>query len=159
MTRTPDAHFRVEARHQGAKVVVFSPDFSQTSKVGDEWIPMNQGQDGAFWMAVNHVILQEFYVNRETPSFSTYLKENSDAAFLVQLEPDGQGGYKPGAYLRASQLAETKDEELAEWKMFVLDEENAAIRLPVNQVGHRWQPAHEGPVAHQAGGFAHRRRV
>ena len=27
-TRTPDAHFLVEARHQGAKVVVFSPDFS-----------------------------------------------------------------------------------------------------------------------------------
>ena len=43
MTRTPDAHFLVEARHGGAKVVVFSPDFSQTSKVADEWIPLHQG--------------------------------------------------------------------------------------------------------------------
>ena len=37
-TRTPDAHFLVEARHKGTKVVVFSPDFSQTSKAADEWI-------------------------------------------------------------------------------------------------------------------------
>jgi len=91
MTRTPDAHFLVEARHRGAKVVVFSPDFSQTSKVADEWIPIHQGQDGAFWMAVNHVILKEYYVDRQVPYFTTYLKENSDASFLVQLNPAEDG--------------------------------------------------------------------
>ena len=139
MTRTPDAHFLVEARHQGAKVAVFSPDFSQTSKVADEWIPINQGQDGAFWMAVNHVILKENYVDAEVPYFSTYLKENSDASFLVQLESDGNGGYTPGAYLRASQIEDAKEDEHAEWKMFVLDEESGELRMPVGQVGHRWQ--------------------
>ena len=31
MTRTPDAHFLSEVRHNGTKVVVFSPDFSMVS--------------------------------------------------------------------------------------------------------------------------------
>jgi nitrate reductase / nitrite oxidoreductase, alpha subunit len=60
MTRTPDAHFAVEARHHGAKLVVLSPDFSQVSKHADWWIPINAGMDGALWMAINHVILKDF---------------------------------------------------------------------------------------------------
>lgn len=139
MTRTPDAHFLAEARHQGAKVVVFSPDFSQTSKVADEWIPIHQGQDGAFWMAVNQVILKEFYAEREVPYFTKYLKENTDSAFLVQLEPDGNGRYRLGALLRASQIERTRGEENAEWKMFMFDAATGDLRIPKGQVGHRWQ--------------------
>ena len=86
MTRTPDAHFLVEARHKGAKVVVFSPDFSMTSKIADEWVPLNQGQDAAYWMAVSHVILKEAFVDRSVPYFHDYLKKYSDAPFVVMLE-------------------------------------------------------------------------
>jgi len=139
MTRTPDAHFLVEARHAGAKVVVFSPDFSQTSKVADEWVPIHQGQDGAFWMAVNHVMLKEYYVDRQVPYFQNYLRENSDSAFLVQLDSGPQGHYRPGRYLRAAQLGATKDLENAEWKMCVLDGKREAPCVPTGQVGHRWQ--------------------
>jgi nitrate reductase alpha subunit len=138
MTRTPDAHFLVEARHKGAKVVVFSPDFSQTSKVADEWIPINQGSDTAYWMAVNHVILREFHADREVPYFQNYLRENTDSSFLVVLNPDGNGHYRPGSLLRAAQLEETQHEENGEWKSFVLDTEGT-LRIPVGQVGHRWQ--------------------
>jgi len=60
MTRTPDVHFAAEARNHGAKLVVLSPDFSQVSKYADWWLPVNAGMDGAFWMAVNHVIMKEF---------------------------------------------------------------------------------------------------
>ena len=35
MTRTPDCHFVAEARHNGTKLVVFSPDFSQVAKYAD----------------------------------------------------------------------------------------------------------------------------
>ena len=38
MTRTPDCHFVAEARHNGTKMVVFSPDFSQVAKYADEWV-------------------------------------------------------------------------------------------------------------------------
>lgn len=139
MTRTPDAHFLVEARHGGSKVVVFSPDFSQVSKVADEWIPLHQGQDGAFWLSVAHVILKEFYIERQVPYFINYMKKYSDAPFVVVLEKDAQGQYKPGRLLRASEVEQTRDVENAEWKLFVFDELSGELRMPKGSVGHRWQ--------------------
>ncbi|MBI2434069.1 MAG: nitrate reductase subunit alpha, partial [Candidatus Hydrogenedentes bacterium] len=139
MTRTPDAHFLVEARHKGAKVVVFSPDFSQTSKVADEWVPIHQGQDGAFWMAVSHVILKEYYVKKKTPYFTDYLKKYTDAAFLVTLEKNADGTYRAGKLLRAAQLAQTREVENAEWKLFMFDAATDTLAMPKGTVGHRWQ--------------------
>ena len=136
MTRTPDAHFLVEARHQGTKVVVFSPDFSQTSKIADEWVPIHQGQDGAFWMAVGHVLLKEFHLARRVDYFDDYLRRYTDAPFLVELLRDEQGHYRPGPMLRSSAIS--PDEELAEWKLLVFDEE-LNLRMPQGTVGHRWQ--------------------
>jgi nitrate reductase / nitrite oxidoreductase, alpha subunit len=139
MTRTPDAHFLVEARHKGAKVVVFSPDFSQTSRIADEWIPLHQGQDGAFWMAVGHVILKEFYVDRQVPYFLDYVKNYSDAPFVVALERRPDGSFLPGRLLRASEVEATRGVENAEWKTFMLDAATGALRMPKGTVGHRWQ--------------------
>ena len=132
MTRTPDAHFLVEARHKGTKVVVFSPDLSQTSKIADEWVPLHQGQDGAFWMAVTNVLLNEF--RRE--SFDDYMRRYTDAPMLVELLRDDDGRYRPGPMLRASSVFH--DEELAEWKLLAFDE-NLDVRIPRGTVGHRWQ--------------------
>ncbi len=146
-TRTPDAHFLVEARHKGAKVVVFSPDFSQTAKVADEWIPLHQGQDGAFWMAVGHVILREFHAERRVPYFRDYARRYTDAPFLVELEPREAGGaataprYRAGKMLRAARRTATAEVDNAEWKLFVLDEASGELRMPRGTVGHRWQKA------------------
>lgn len=139
MTRTPDAHFLVEARHHGAKVVVFSPDFSQVSKVADEWVPIHQGQDAAFWLAVGHVILKEYYIDKEVPYFVRYMKQFSDASFLVKLETLPSGRYKSGELLRASDMAETSRSENAEWKFFVQHADNGEFKIPGGTVGHRWQ--------------------
>lgn len=139
MTRTPDAHFLVEARHQGTKVVVFSPDFSQTSKIADEWVPIHQGQDGAFWMAVVHVILREFYVEKTVPAFLLYLAQYTDAPFLIELERGNDGHLRPGKALRAARLASYSGSENAEWKLVLLDARDGQPRLPGGSVGHRWQ--------------------
>jgi nitrate reductase alpha subunit len=139
MTRTPDAHFLVEARHRGAKVVVFSPDFSQASKIADEWMPIHQGQDGAFWMSVTHVILKEFFRDKQVPYFNDYVKKYSDAPFLVVLEKDGDNTFKAGRLLRASEMATTKDVENAEWKMVMLDDKTGEFVIPKGSMGHRWQ--------------------
>jgi len=93
MTRTPDTHFISEVRHAGAKLAVFSPDFSQVSKYADWWIPVNPGQDTAFWLAVDHVLLKEFYVDREVPYFKSYLERYTDMPFLVELRDGGAGKY------------------------------------------------------------------
>lgn len=139
MTRTPDAHFLVEGRHRGSKVVVFSPDFSMASKIADEWIPINQGQDGAFWMAVTHVILKEFYVDKHVDYFTRYIKQYSDSPFLVRLEANEDGTFSPGKFLRAGELAQHKDAENADWKMVVFDALTNQPVVPQGSVGHRWQ--------------------
>jgi nitrate reductase / nitrite oxidoreductase, alpha subunit len=135
MTRTPDVHFAAEARHHGAKLVVLSPDFSQVSKYADWWIPTNAGMDGAFWMAVNHVILKEFHAERQVPYFTDYLTRYTDAPFLVVLEPEGDT-HVPGRLLRASEVPRYRDVERGAWKVLVFDQEP---RMPRGSIGFRWQ--------------------
>jgi nitrate reductase alpha subunit len=137
MTRTPDVHFACEARHNGTKMVVFSPDFSQVSKYADEWVGLNAGQDGAWWMAVNHVILKEFHHERPTKAFLDYVRTYSDAALLVELE-ETPAGLRPGKYLSAGRLARYAEEELGEWKFLQWDARSGAPRMPMGSVGHRW---------------------
>ncbi|RIK48379.1 MAG: nitrate reductase subunit alpha, partial [Chloroflexi bacterium] len=137
MTRTPDVHFIAEARHEGAKFVVIAPDFSQVAKYSDWWIPVKAGQDTAIWMAANHVILKEFYVDRQVPYFVNYLKENTDMPFLIELEKDGDG-YKAGRYIRANTVKRYKDVENGEWKFLVHDAKHNAPRMPKGAVGDRW---------------------
>ena len=138
MTRTPDAHFVVEARHHGAKLVVLSPDFSQVSKHADWWIPVNAGMDGALWMAVNHVILKEFYVDRQLPYFLDYLKRYSDTPFLIEIEKTADG-YAAGRFLRANRLARYRDVENGDWKLLVVDRGTGEPRMPRGSIGFRWQ--------------------
>ena len=138
MTRTPDAHFAIEARHHGAKLVVLSPDFSDVSKQADWWVPVNAGMDGAFWMAVNHVILKEFYVDRQVPYFVDYLKRYSDTPFLIEVEKDGDG-HRAGRFLRANRLARYRDVENGEWKFLVYDRPSSQPRMPQGSIGFRWQ--------------------
>ncbi|MGH9328060.1 MAG: nitrate reductase subunit alpha [Terriglobia bacterium] len=138
MTRTPDAHFVVEARYHGAKLVVLSPDFSQVSKQADWWIPVNAGMDGALWMAVSHVILKEFHHQRHVPYFEDYLKQYSDAPFLVELHESG-ARYVPGRFLRAERLARYHGVENGKWKLLMLDRASHEPRMPFGSIGFRWQ--------------------
>ena len=138
MTRTPDTHFISEVRHAGAKLTVFSPDFSQVAKYADWWVPTNPGQDGAFWMAVDHVLLKEYYADRETPEFNHYLKTYSDAPFLVEVR-DG----RPYRYLRAAELEGYADVEHNEWKLLVWDRERGPS-MPQGSIGYRWAEKEKG---------------
>ncbi len=137
MTRTPDAHFFAESRHNGTKAVVFSPDFSQVSKYADQWVPLHAGSDGAFWMAVSHVLLKEFHHERQTPYFLDYNKRYTDGPFLVELEPDGDH-FKPGRFVRANRLASYRDVENGDWKFLNLDAATGRPVMPKGSVGHRW---------------------
>jgi len=138
MTRTPDVHFASEARHNGTKMVVFSPDFSQVSKYADEWIALNAGQDGAWWMAVNHVILKEFHHEKKTQAFLDYTKEFTDAPFLVELTEAG-GGWKAGQMLRAGRFGAYSEEQHGEWKFLQWDKGDNRPKMPMGASGHRWQ--------------------
>jgi len=137
-TRTPDVHFAAEARHAGTKLVVFSPDFSQVAKYADWWVPLHAGQDGAFWMAANHVILKEFHHEQPQPYFLDYVKRYTDAPFLVVLDRAGET-YVPGRMLRAGQISRTHDVEHAAFKFLVWDRASGQPRMPQGSLGFRWQ--------------------
>lgn len=139
MTRVPDAHFMTEVRYTGARLAVFSPDFSQVAKYADYWIPSHAGQDTAFWMAVNHIILKEFYAERQVPYFINYLKRYTDMPFLVRVE-DG----KPGKYLRSNTLKAYQNDENGDWKLLMWDKNSASPRSPQGTIGYRWAQKEKG---------------
>ena len=85
-TRTPDAHFYTEVRYKGAKSVVVSPDYSEAAKFSDLWLHPQAGTDAALAMALGHVILKEFHVERQVPYFQDYCRRYTDMPFLVRLE-------------------------------------------------------------------------
>ena len=60
-------------------------------KFADEWLPARPGTDGALAMAMGHVILKEFFVDRQVPYFSDYVSRYTDLPFLVRLEPAPAG--------------------------------------------------------------------
>ncbi len=137
MTRTPDVHFFAESRHNGTKSVVFSPDFSQVAKYADQWVPLHAGSDGAFWMAVTHVILKEFHYQNKTPYFIEYAKKYTDSPYLVELVKEN-GNYKPGKLVRANQIAEYKDITNGDWKFLNVDSKSGKLVVPKGGMGHRW---------------------
>ena len=137
MTRTPDCHFFAESRHNGTKAVVFSPDFSQVCKYADQWVPLHAGSDGAFWMAVSHVILTEFHHKNPTPYFIDYVKQYTDSALLVKVD-NVDGTFRPGRMLRANELSEHQDIENGDWKFVSVDDNDGRFVVPKGSMGHRW---------------------
>ena len=88
-TRTPDAHFYTEARYRGAKSVVICPDYSEASKFADLWMSPKQGTDAALGMAMGHVILREFHIDRQAKYFEDYARQYTDMPMLVRLVKQG----------------------------------------------------------------------
>lgn len=137
MTRTPDIHFFSESKHNGTKTVVMSPDFSMVAKHADQWIPCHAGSDGAFWMAVTHVLLKEYHADRQVPYFIEYVKRYTDSPFLVELEQTGDF-YKPGRLLRANRVSKYKDIENGDWQLLNLDAHTGNLVCPKGTIGARW---------------------
>lgn len=138
VTRTPDSPFLTQVRYKGTKVVVISPDYSDATKFADTWMCPKQGTDSALGMAMGHVILKEFFVDRQTPYFDTYVKKYSDLPFLVKLEKEGDS-YKSGMLLRASDFSDHLGiEEHTEWHPVLLDETTGEQVVPNGTIGSRW---------------------
>ncbi|MEU5507461.1 nitrate reductase subunit alpha [Streptomyces fungicidicus] len=139
VTRTPDAHWMAEARYRGQKVVAVSPDYADNVKFADEWLPARPGTDGALAMAMGHVVLKEFFADRETPYFTDYVKRYTDLPFLVTLDEAEQGGYTPGKFLTAADLGgEHARTEHAEFRTVLLDEATGAPVVPNGTLGDRF---------------------
>ncbi len=137
-TRTPDAHFYTEVRYKGAKSAVISPDYSEAAKFGDMWLAPRAGTDAALSMAMGHVILKEFHVERQVPYFRDYCRTYTDMPFLVRLGKRGES-YVPGRFVRASDfkdgLGQTNNPD---WKPVAFAEGSDAPIVPQGSIGFRW---------------------
>lgn len=142
VTRTPDAHYMTEARYRGQKVVVVSPDYSDATKFADEWLAPHPGTDGALAMAMGHVILKEFFVDRQVPYFTDYVKRHSDLPFLVTLTEREEGGYVPAKFLTAADLGEAGDE--AAFKTVLVDAATGEPVVPNGSLGFRYSERGQG---------------
>jgi nitrate reductase alpha subunit len=143
VTRTPDAHWMAEARYRGQKVVAVSPDYADNVKFADEWLAAAPGTDGALAMAMGHVILREFFVDRQVPYFTDYLKRFTDLPFLVRLEEE-EGGYRPGKFLTAADLPGSGAPENAAFKTVYLDAATGGPVVPNGSLGFRFGADGEG---------------
>src|SRR5574337_745162 len=136
-TRTPDAHFFVEARYNGTRIVAVSPDYSEVSKLADIWLHPKQGTDGALAMAMGHVVLKEFFVDRQVDYFQDYCRRFTDLPMLVTLRRDGER-WVPDRYLRASDFADALGTpEHADWKTVGFDRQGRPV-APRGSIGFRW---------------------
>ncbi len=144
VTRTPDAHFMTEARYRGQKVVVVSPDYADNTKFADEWLAAHPGTDGALAMAMGHVVLREFFVDRQVPRFQQYVKTYTDLPFLVTLRErgDDSGGYLPHRFLTAADLGDSTDG--AAWRTALLDSATGQVVIPNGTLGDRYTDAGVG---------------
>ncbi len=137
-TRTPDAHFYTEVRYKGTKSAVVSPDYAEATKFADIWLNPKQGTDAALALAMGHVILREYYLERSVPYFEDYTRRYTDMPFLVRLvERDGR--LVPERLLRASELEGALGEvNNPEWKTVAIDEKTGELVAPLGSVGYRW---------------------
>uniref|UniRef100_UPI003342A76F nitrate reductase subunit alpha n=1 Tax=Castellaniella defragrans TaxID=75697 RepID=UPI003342A76F len=137
-TRTPDAHFMVEARYRGAKVVSVFPDYAEGAKFGDIWLHPKQGTDAALALAMGHVILKEFHLAGRSAYFDSYCRQYTDMPFLVRLVRQGDR-YVPERMVRASDFSDRLGQDNnPEWKTVAYDENTNEIIVPQGSIGFRW---------------------
>ncbi|MBX9962565.1 MAG: nitrate reductase subunit alpha [Burkholderiales bacterium] len=137
-TRTPDAHFFTEVRYKGAKVVAITPDYAEVSKLADLWLHPKQGTDAALALAMGHVILREFHLDRQVPYFIDYARRYTDLPLLVRLDRQGER-WVPGRYVRASDFdGALSQAEHPEWKTVGFDTRTGRICVPNGSIGFRW---------------------
>jgi len=130
-----------EARYKGQKVVVVSPDYADNTKFADTWLAAQPGTDGALAMAMGHVMLKEFFVDRRTPFFVDYVRRYTDLPFLVTLD-ERDGGHVPGKFLTAADLGD--DGEGAEWKTVLVDGRTGEPAVPNGSIGFRYTDSGTG---------------
>lgn len=79
-TRIPDAHFLLEARNRGAKIMVFDPNFSPTAAKADEWFSIKPSSDAAVALGLARVLIEETLYD------SDFIKTFTDLPLLVRVD-------------------------------------------------------------------------
>lgn len=97
-TRIPDAHFAFEARYNGAKLCVVSPDYNSSSIHADHFLQIAPGTDALLAMGLARLLIDNGWINRD------YVREQTDMPLLVRRDT--------GKFLREADLKAGGDAEV-----------------------------------------------
>ena len=70
---------------QGMKVVSVDPQRRSAGSYADKWLPIEPGSDMAFWLAFNHVLVREGFIDE------MYLTRSTNAPCLIATEGENEG--------------------------------------------------------------------
>ena len=142
VTRTPDAHWMTEARYRGQKVIAVAPDYADNVKFADEWLPARPGTDGALAMAMGHVILKEFFVDRAGAVLHRLRVPLHRPAVPGPASSPSPADGRPtchGKFLTAEDLGgDEAASENAAFKTVLLDAGTGEPVVPNGSLGHRF---------------------
>jgi complex iron-sulfur molybdoenzyme family reductase subunit alpha len=79
-TRIPDAHFAYEARYNGAKVCLVSPDYNSSGIHADHFLAIQPGTDALLAMGLAKLLIENDWIDRP------YVTEQTDMPLLVRLD-------------------------------------------------------------------------
>jgi len=115
-----------------------APDYAEFVKFADLWMPVKQGTDSAAFLAMGHVALKEFHINKQDPYFTEYARKYTDLPMQVMLRKDGDR-YVSDRFIRASDFDNNLGEDNnPEWKTIVFDAKSNSFICPNGSVGFRW---------------------
>ncbi len=97
-TQIPNAHFMMEARYNGARIITIAPDYSASAIHADQWVPVNVATDAALGLAMAHVMIEEGIYNKR------FVQEQTDLPLLVH--------QNSGRFLRGSDLDSDGSDDL-----------------------------------------------
>lgn len=80
VTRIPDAHYLMEARYNGARLVNISADYNPSSIHADLFVPVKSGTDSHLAAAIVNVLIAGKHYKAD------YIKEQTDLPFLVRTD-------------------------------------------------------------------------
>ena len=130
----------VEARYRGQKVVVVSPDYAEHTKFADHWLAAEPGSDGALAMAMGHVILKEFYVERQVPYFHDYARRFTDLPLLRDACASARTARmsRTGCCARQTSRAPAARPSTRTGSRWCIDARSGEPAVPSGSVGHRY---------------------
>jgi complex iron-sulfur molybdoenzyme family reductase subunit alpha len=77
-TRIPDAHFAFEARYNGARLCVISPDYNSSAVHADHFLQIQPGTDGLLALGLARLLVQNGWID------GPYVTEQTDLPLLVR---------------------------------------------------------------------------
>ncbi|MGI9862244.1 molybdopterin-dependent oxidoreductase [Moorella naiadis] len=80
VTRLIDADLLIKARNNGARVVVFDPNYSPTAAKADEWVQLKPSSDAALALGIARLIVTEKLYEAD------FIKTFTDLPLLVRLD-------------------------------------------------------------------------